>query len=120
MPLPTWPGSLPQKPLENAYEETMRGGQDRSSIEGMPMIQRQRSPAQPKPIQMTFQFTNTQYDAFQAFYRTELGHGAVAFTWTHPRTNVICRIQFIGGQPPRGVAVGYNTYRVECSAEILP
>jgi hypothetical protein len=116
----TWPLTLPQKPLEMAYEETMRAGQNRSSIEGLPLIQHQRSSAQPKPIKLMFQMTNGQYDIFQAFYRSDLGFGALPFQWTHPRTNVICRIQFIGGQPPRGSAAGYDTYRIECDAEILP
>lgn len=115
-----WPVGLPQKPLELAYEETMRGGQERTSIEGLPLIQRQRSPAQPKPIHVVIQVTNAQYDTFQAFYRTTLGFGALPFEWTHPRTNSTKRFQFVGGQSPRGSAIGYNTYRIDCNMEILP
>lgn len=118
--MPTWPGTLPQKPLEKAYEETFRASQVRSNIDGLPIVQRQRSPAYAKPINLVFQMTSAQLDIFQTFFRTDLGNGAITFTWTHPRLGVTKRIRFVGGQVPKSIAIGYNTYHTTCSAELLP
>lgn len=118
--MPTWPGTLPQTPLEQAYEETMRPSQVRSSINGLPIVQRQRSPGYAKPINLMLQMTSAQVDTFQSFYRTDLGNGAISFNWTHPRTNVIVRVRFIGGQVPKTTAIGHDTYHVTCPAELMP
>ena len=118
--MPTWPITLPTKPLEDGYEETLRQSQVRSSIESLPLVQRQRSPAYPKPIALTFQFTSAELDAFQAFFRTDLGYGAVSFDWTHPRTGSSIRTRFIGGQVPKSSAIGYDTYRCACQVEVMP
>lgn len=118
--MPTWPVSLPQKPLEKAYEETMRPSQVRSSIEGLPIVQRQRSSGYAKPVILTMELTNTQYNDFQDFFRNDLGFGAIPFTWTHPRTNVIVRVRFVGGQVPKAAPMGFDTYHLACSAELMP
>lgn len=116
----SWPGSLPTRPLEDAYEETWRDSQVRSSIEGMPLVQRQRSPAYPKPLAFALQLTSAQLDAFQTFFRTDLGFGAIPFTWTHPRTGASIRVRFIGGTVPKASAIGYDTYHQTCQAEVMP
>lgn len=116
----SWPGSLPTRPLEDAYEETWRDSQVRSSIEGMPLVQRQRSPGYSKSMSVTFEFTNTQLEAFQSFYRTTLGFGAIPFSWTHPRTGASIRARFIGGQSPKHSAIGYDTYHSACMLEVMP
>lgn len=118
--MPTWPGSLPVRPLEDGYEETLRESQVRSSIDGLPIVQRQRSPGYAKPITMSFEFTSAQLDAFQVFYRDDLGNGAIPFEWTHPRTGATIRTRFIGGQVPKSTAIGYNTYHAACQAEVMP
>ncbi len=118
--MPTWPVTLPQTPLEQAYEETMRVSQVRSSIDGLPIVQRQRSPGYAKPINLVLQMTSAQVDTFQSFYQTDLGHGAVSFVWTHPRTGVTVNVRCIGGQVPKTVPIGHDTYHVTCAAELMP
>lgn len=118
--MPTWPGTLPVRPLEQGYEETMRESQVRSSIDGMPIVQRQRSPGYSKPMSLTFELTSAQLDAFQSFFRTDLGYGAIAFDFTHPRTGASVSMRFIGGQPPKASAIGYNTYHQSCQVEVMP
>ena len=118
--MPTWPGSLPTRPLEQGYEVTLRASQVRSPIDGLPIVQRQRSPGYAKPIMLTFELTSSQVDTFQSFYRTDLGNGAIAFDFTHPRTGASVSMRFIGGQPPKASAIGYNTYHQACQCEVMP
>lgn len=118
--MPTWPGTLPVRPLEQGYEETMRESQVRSSIDGMPIVQRQRSPGYSKPMSLTFELTSDQLDTFQTFYRSTLGFGSVSFDFTHPRTGASVSMRFIGGQPPKAAAIGYDTYHQSCQVEVMP
>ncbi len=118
--MPAWPGTLPVKPLEQGYEETLRQSQERSQIEGLPIVQRQRSSAYAKPMAVTFQLTSAQIDILSDFFIDDLGHGAITFTWTHPRTGSAIRSRFVGGNVPEYSAVGYNTYRAACVVEMMP
>lgn len=118
--MPTWPLSLPTKPLEDGYEETLRASQVRSNIDGIDLVQRQRSPAYVEPVKLTFQFTNAELDTFQDFFRDDLGLGAIPFDFVHSRTNVAIRFRFVGGQVPKSKPIGYDTYHTGCLAEVMP
>lgn len=117
---PVWPISLPSKPLEDGFDETLPFEGVRSSIDGLPLVQRQQSQASTRPLSLTAQMTNAQVDIFQAFFRSTLGFGALRFDWTHPRTGATATFRFIPKQPPVTTPQGYDTYRVSLSLQVLP
>lgn len=118
--MPTWPVSLPQKPLRDGYEEAEPSGAIRSQTDTGPPKQRNRYSATIKPFRMTIEVDSNQLDTFQAFYRTTLGNGVLPFDWTHPRTAAAIAFRFDAGQPPITTSVGANQYRVSMMLEIMP
>ena len=118
--MPTWPGGLPTKPLVDGYEEAAPQDHYRSSIDGLPMVQRQKTRATVRPLNISMDMTNAQVNTFQSFFRTDLGYGAIPFDFTHPRTGATVSLRCVGGQPPRLSAIGYDLYRYIVTAEVLP
>lgn len=118
--MPTWPVSLPIQPLVEGYDETLPYDGDRSSIDGLPIVQVQRSKAAVRPMTVNMDLTSAQVDTFQTFYRTTLGFGALAFDFTFPRTGVIKTFRCIGGRPPAATPKGYDLYTMNLSMEVLP
>ena len=76
-----WPGTLPQRPLEEAFDEALPYQGDRSSVGELPLVQRQTTQAAVRSVTLTIQVTSDQLDLFQTFYRETLGFGALRFTW---------------------------------------
>lgn len=112
-----WPSALPLPQLED-FEEMFRAGVLRSEIPVGVATQRLRTKAAPRPFRMRWRLTTSQVAILESFYVTTLGHGALAWRWTHPRTNVSMLFRFAG--PTESSPVGYDTWDVSAEVEGVP
>jgi hypothetical protein len=99
----TWPGSLPQYPLRDSWEETPGWGVIASPPDVGPVLTRRRFTATEQPRTAEFNLDATQKTAFKAFFETDLAGGAVPFDASWDGT---VRSYRLTGPPiirPRGV-----------------
>ena len=115
-----WPGTLPQKPLQDGYQEAMRDTVIRTPMDIGPAKQRRRSTSGPRKFMMPLELTGAELAIFDTFYSDTLADGALSFDWVHPRTGAAVSFRCIGGQPPQWRAVGGDLYGAVIAMEILP
>lgn len=84
--MPSWPASLPQKPLESGYSEGTIDTSVRTSMDVGPAKVRRRISAGTRDCQMQFFMTSSQLSDFITFYETTILSGSLSYTWNHPRT----------------------------------
>lgn len=115
--MPTWPATLPQKPLEAGYTPEPQDANLRSSMDTGPDKVRRRYTAVPEFLPCSFRLTQAQRDTFMTFWRETIQRGAVAYDWTHPEfdTAISCRIK---GVPKRSVRGVYTL--ISLTIEVLP
>lgn len=78
--MPTWPASLPQKPLNDPYQEQAPWSVIQAPVEGPPKSRR-RYTAAPKPVEVQFLMTQAQLDTFEAFLDADLKGGSLTYEW---------------------------------------
>lgn len=113
-----WPTSLPTRPDQSSYQETVPNTVIRTAMDAGPPKMRQRYTAGIRPFSMSFLLTATQVATLDAFFVTTLSGGSLSFTWVHPRTNNAATFRFV--EPPQYSAVSGALYRVIAQMEILP
>lgn len=116
--MPTWPASLPQKPLPDGYQEDEPAVLLRTQMDAGPPKVRQRFTAGVQPFQTTFDMTGSQIETLKQFFRTTIKYGSLPFDWTHPRTGAPAVFRIV--QPPSYRNVGGDVWRVTIAMEILP
>lgn len=97
--MPTWPASLPQKPLYKSANAQPRPNVISFGTEVGPGKQRRRSTARTSALQCAFALTDVQRAAFQSFFENDLSDGALSFTWGDPVTGVWASWRFEPGVP---------------------
>ncbi len=117
--MPAWPGTVPQFVLRENYSEDFGQNLLRSSMDTGPAKRRRRFTAVPKTLNVMMVMTSAELDIFETFYNTTLGGGALSFTFTHPRTDVVESVAFV--EPVRDVTPeGASTYFLSMKLEVLP
>lgn len=81
-----WPITLPQRPHPEDYLEEEPDNVISQDMGVGPPKKRKRSTAMGTTLQLTFIFTRIQLAIFKAFYRDDLGYGALPYEWVHPET----------------------------------
>lgn len=115
-----WPVGLPQYPIQAGYEESQPNNVVRTPMEAGPAKQRRRYTARVRPFMLALELTSAELDLFEAFYESTLADGALPFEWVHPRTQAVLSFRFIGGQPPKWNAIGWDLYTAILQTEVLP
>lgn len=116
--MPTWPVSLPQKPLRDGYQEVEADTNVRTPMDTGPAKVRRRFTAGPRPFTCTFEFTGAQLATFKTFVRTTLLNGSLAFDMAEPIAGTTA--SFRQKSPPRTVSVGGDNYQTTWELEALP
>lgn len=118
----SWPGSLPQTPLNAGYSRSFVDNTIRSQVGYGPDRVRRRTTAAIERVQMSFVFTESELATFRTFHVTTLQHGSLPFDWvdhistTSPQAAAVYR--FV--DPPLVTAIEKQLYNVALSLEILP
>ena len=97
--MPTWPGTLPQKPDADGYTESPPDVVLRTPMDAGPPKVRRRSTAGPRPITMQMTLTLTEMQTLDDFFWTTCRAGALPFDWVHPRTQAAATFRW--RSPPR-------------------
>ena len=84
--MPTWPASLPQKPLQRNYQENFGSTLVSTQMDKGPDKRRRRSTARVDTFQVSFIMDTTQVQTFENFVDNDLNGGALSYQWEHPRT----------------------------------
>jgi len=81
-----------------------------------PTERRRRTVINTYPVELTFKMDRTQATALTTFFMGSANYGTTPFTWTHPRTGVDIKTQFL--RPPELTADMYYTYTVKVSFQL--
>lgn len=85
MTFPTWPDSLPLRPLADRYQETLAETSIRTAMEQGPAKIRQRTTAGVTQIEASYVLSHAQAAVLETFYRVTLSGGTGVFACLHPR-----------------------------------
>ena len=113
-----WPSSLPDKLLQDNYEEQPPDLTVRAEMEEGPDKVRRWGTGNIRPIRGQQFMTNSQVETLDDFYINTTKGGALRFNWTHPRTGNTVEIRFV--DRPRYTVLGGLNWRVELNLEIMP
>jgi len=117
--MPTWPATLPQRPLVNGFSETPQSNVIRSSMATGPAKQRRRFTAKIINYDMVFHMTAAQKATLDTFYETTLSDGITPFDFTHPISGATVSLRFME-DPPSYRAVAPTLFAVTIKVEQLP
>lgn len=112
-----WPETLPLKPLVNGYEESPPDVLLRTEMDTGEAKVRRRNTAGVRPFSAQFHMKSAQVTILDNFFTATLGHGALRFDFTHPRTGATVSIRF--RSPPKYVPRGGGIWTVACSFEAI-
>ncbi|CBV41960.1 hypothetical protein [Halomonas elongata] len=120
--MPTWPASLPQRPLASDYTETPASQVLRSQMAVGPPKTRRRSTASTRTIPVAYNLTKVQADTFEAWFDADIGAGALPFDWPNPRTDTIQSVMITGDEPYQlsPIGSGSSYWRLSMTLEIQP
>jgi len=82
--MPTWPASLPQRPLKDGFQRQLGDAVVRSNPEHGPEQIRRRFTASEDTIAAQYKLTAAQWQTLLTFYKTTTKHGSLAFDWPDP------------------------------------
>lgn len=116
--MPSWPLTLPQKPLLHGYRENKPKTVVRTEMDQGPAKVRRRSSAGVTLLETVWLLNAAQLAALDAFFDVTIAGGAVAFDFAHPRTggNILCRMT----APPEYRSVNGSACHVTIMMEVLP
>jgi hypothetical protein len=116
---PTWPLSLPQRPLAQGYNEQAPNTVIRTQMEAGPPKVRRRFTAGIRILGLQLQLTAEQVETLDGFHDATLQGGALAFDWVHPRTGLAMTCRF--AEPPSYVPIARGRlWTATIKLEILP
>lgn len=120
MPAASWPATLPQCPILNAFSETPQPNVVSFKPEVGPPKQRRRSTAKAWITNVSYRMTNAQLLTFKTFFETTLEDGALPFNWAHPVTKVSYDWMFTEGDEPQITRFASNASTVAFKITRLP
>lgn len=109
----TWPGSLPQTPLPDNFNEALADNAVRFKPDVGPPKTRRRGTAAETPMQVTFYMHANQRADLTTFFRDTLLSGTLPFLWNDPITQVLSTFMFAA--PPPMPVVGPTLSKVSLS-----
>ncbi len=86
--MPTWPASLPQKPLSGSWTRTPQNNRVAFEPSVGPPIVRRRGSVKVHMSRGRFGMTQAQIVTFETFFETDLKDGSLSFDWSDPETGV--------------------------------
>lgn len=84
MAIPAWPVSLPSLPLHDGYNKDEQSGVIRDDYGNGFVNVRRRFTATSKYHTMNMLFNKAEFQAFETFFKDEIGMGSLAFTFRNP------------------------------------
>jgi len=119
VPIPSWPASLPQRPLADGFSETTPNLLVRSATDIGPAKARRRTTAGVTKLKAAFRLSPAQLAAFRSFFAADLQGGALSFSWTHPVTGAVGSFRIVPPPSIEPIAAGI-AWRVSLDLELLP
>lgn len=113
-----WPATLPQFVNQTGYGEQRVDGKLTTKMDSGPTVNRSLFSATPVNYKVTLTLTSAQVSILDTFYYSTCKNGVLAFTWIHPRTYAEADVRFVS--VPSISNMGYDTFKVTFSMEILP
>lgn len=109
--MPTWPATIPQSPEREGYVERPGNPIVRAPVDGPPLARR-RYTAVPKAYTASFFLTSAELAIFEAFFITDLKHGALSYDWRERgyATNPVRQFSIVA--EPAYTYLGGNYWRV--------
>lgn len=92
--MPTWRSSLPQQSDQITFRSVTPLLRTEMEI-GPPKVRLRSSKEQNQFTVGRMVFSKIQVDEFLDFWETDLGGGALSFTWEHPITDAAATVRFI-------------------------
>lgn len=117
--MPAWPITLPQKVERDRYQEGFASTVVRSQTDSGRSKRRQRFLDGPRVLTVSIPMDDAELLIFNAFYTDDISHGALSFTFPHPRLGTTVTVAFKEDLEPI-VPDGALTYIVTMKLEILP
>lgn len=122
--MPTWPGTLPQKPLKSSYSRSSKALLIRSPMDAGPAKVRRRTTAGTQPFSVAYRMTSAQKATFEAWVSSDLGDGAMTFDLPNPEATsgtILVRMTGGAGTPLYDIASGPpDMWIVSFAAEVMP
>lgn len=115
-----WPGTLPQKPLQNGYSEAAGDGLAEYQPDVGPPLTRRRTAAVVRLLAVSYELTSSQLATLRAFVDTNLLGGALPFTFPAPSESATYLCKFQKSGLPKWSALGGDYYSVSMMLWILP
>jgi hypothetical protein len=119
VPIPSWPSSLPQRPLADGFSETPPNLLVRSATDIGPAKVRRRATVGVTKLKAEFRLSRAQLAAFRTFFAADLQGGALSFSWTHPVTGAVGAFRIVPAPSIEPIAAGM-AWRVSLDLELLP
>lgn len=135
--MPTWPGTLPQVLLRSGYQETQPKLVVRTNMDAGPAKVRRRFTANVTPVKGKIIVTADQLSTLVAFWSNDCAGGALQFVWqtqwgagdtdqvtdsdAESDTDLLfqaANYRFVS--EPTYAEVGFGTYEVDLSLEMMP
>lgn len=113
-----WPPGLPPATEIDQYQEALPELALRSEMDAGPAKLRRRYSAGPSTWQGALQLSGEQTATLEAFWRTTLAGGSLAFDWVHPRTGAAVAMRFLS--PPAFRHLAGPLWIADLRVEILP
>jgi len=119
VPIPSWPSSLPLRPLADGFSETPPNLLVRSATDIGPAKARRRATAGVTRLKAAFRLSPAQLATFRTFLAADLQGGALSFSWTHPLTGNLGAFRIVPPPSIEPIAAGI-AWRVSLDLELLP
>jgi hypothetical protein len=118
--MPTWPSSVPFKPVLSSYQEQKQSQVLRSDMDIGPPKSRRRFTAAAVTVQLEWLWTVAQLSDFETFFETDLEGGSLPFDGVHPRTGAAAKLRFAEPYTPQYSGYEQTPWKVLAKLEVLP
>lgn len=118
--MPTWPASLPQKPLVDGYSEEPKSRVLRSQMDAGPPKTRQRFTAGVTDIPVNMTLSIAQLATFEAWFNADIQGGSLPFDMSHPRADEVVSMMIVPPYQLNPVGVGDQYWRLSMALEVQP
>lgn len=115
--MPAWPSTLPDSPLQDAYQERPGNNTIRTKMPVGPSKHRKRASSAPISYSAQYLLENSLVDTLLTFFHTDTEDGSLTFDWPKPRDpTTTLTARFIG--PPK-ISSEDGLFMVTCEIETL-
>lgn len=115
--MPTWPASVPQRPLQESYSRDPQGNVLHSEMDAGPGQSRRLFTAKAMYFTLPWLMDKTQLDTFEAFWENDIADGSVPFDMPHPETGATVQAIPLGRY---SVKAAEGFWNVQFRVAVLP